>query len=339
MVVVLPFTQNTELPVEHRFQAMPKMILCSGKGGVGKTTVTAAMACARARGGKRVLVISIDPAHSLGDSLGLDLSDNEIHPVESVKNLSALELKIKLGKHGTINGSDDSDRIDAGRLLGDIFFPVMSEEMSMLESLLRMSQVLYWKDLKFDEMYIDGAPAGHMLRALSFPFRMNEYLGKIAGIFEKFKRLLSFDPRKRDFLKRKEALVDALKVIMNVLSNEELSTMVLVTIPETMALMETERTFRELQTLGINVKNIIINKIHETDITNDVHCPFCAERIRHEAEMVTQIVNQFNDVSITKVPLLNREIEGTSQLCDLEPFLFTEYGEPSMDDDLKTPGF
>ena len=325
MVVILPFTETKDSPVEQRYKTMPKMILCSGKGGVGKTTVTAAMACARARGGKKVLVISIDPAHSLGDSLGLDLSDNEIHPVDSVENLSALELKIRLGKHGTITGDDATDQIDPGRLLGDVFFPVMSEEMSMLESLLRMTRVLYFKNLTVDEIFIDGAPAGHMLRALSFPFRMNEYLGKVAGLFEKFKRIMSLNPRKRDFLKKKEALLDTFKVIMDVLSNEALSTMVLVTIPETMALMETERTYNDLQALGINVKNIIINKIHEKGIPNNVHCRFCAERIRHETEIISQTMKQFDGVSITRVPLLEREIIGTDHLFSLEPFLFTEH--------------
>lgn len=324
MVIVLPFTENIESPIEHRYQAMPKMILCSGKGGVGKTTITAAIAYARAREGKKVLVISIDPAHSLGDSLGFDLSDNEIHPVPSVNNLSALELKIRLGSHGTINGNDAIDGMDPARLLGDVFFPVMSEEMSMLESLLHMSKIVYFRNLNFDEMYIDGAPAGHMLRALSFPFRMNAYLGKIAGVFEKLKKIVAIDARKRSFLKKKEALLNSLKLIMDVLSNDSLSTMILVTVPETMALMETERTYHELQNLGINVKNIIINKIHENNFSDGTHCVFCTERIRHETEILMRIERTFDNASITRVPLLENEIVGTNQLRSLTPYLFTE---------------
>nr|MDO8114213.1 ArsA family ATPase [Candidatus Sigynarchaeota archaeon] len=314
---------------------LPKIVLCSGKGGVGKTTITAALACARARSGKKVLIISIDPAHSLGDSLKMDLSDNKVHAVPGFGTLHALELKIAIGSKNKGAGNDLGSQSDDGsleQLLGGIFFPV-SEEMSILESLVYVSRLLFGRNnsgvsgesrLDIDELYIDGSPSGHMLRALSFPFQMNEYLERLIRVYSKFKRIIELSPRKRDLLRKKEDLMESFKRIVAILRNPGISTMVLVMIPEAMALSETQRTYQQLQGLGINVTNLIINKIQGDGTRDRIACPFCAERVKHESEIISQTTAQFNTLSITELPLFETEITGTDRLLSLQPFLLNQ---------------
>nr|MDO8116354.1 ArsA family ATPase [Candidatus Sigynarchaeota archaeon] len=316
--------------------ALPKLVMCSGKGGVGKTTVTAALASGRARSGKRVLVISVDPAHSLGDSLEMDLSDGCIHQVPGFATLLAQEPRIG---PSSLNASNLEaiqcsihDQESLPKLLGDMFLPV-SEEMSIIQGIAMTWRTLREKKLTVDEIYVDGSPSGHMLRTLQFPFKMNEYLGKFAKIVDGFKRILVFDARKRDMLKKQALIAESFRAFMNVLSNPALATAVLVTIPETMALAETERTFNALGELGIRVTNLVINKIHDPGSSDGLPCPFCAERVKSEAAILQRIERRFGpiDLAITRVPLLDHEIKGPNALTEMEHYLLEPPCQPAQD--------
>jgi arsenite-transporting ATPase len=326
MGIHLPFTAEMDKTLDWKELLLPKLVICSGKGGVGKTTVTAALASARARAGKRVLVVSVDPAHSLGDSLCIDLSDGLIHPVPGFAALHAQEPKISAGSASASQpglARDDSDDPDSiQRLVGDVFLPV-SEELNIIHAIVQMWRMLRQENLVVDEIYVDGSPSGHMLRALHFPFRMNEYLGKLGKIADGLKRVLVFDAKKRDMLKGRAAMADSFKAFIAVLSNPAIATTVLVTIPETMALAETERTFDALKDMGIHVTNLVINKIHDRDSMRRLTCPFCAERARNEALILHQIEDRLGsrNLTITRVPLFDNEIRGPSALAEVGSYL------------------
>jgi arsenite-transporting ATPase len=326
MGIRLPFTADLDKTLDWKQLLMPKLVICSGKGGVGKTTITAALASARARSGKRVLVVSVDPAHSLGDSLCTDLSDGLIHPVPGFTSLYAQEPKIGVGMadasqtDSALHGGDDPNSIQ--RLLGDVFLPV-SEEMNIIQAMIFTWRMLRQSKLVIDEIYIDGAPSGHMLRSLRFPFGMTEYLGKLGKIVDGFRRVMVLDARKRDMLKNRAAMAESFKTFMSVLSNPAMATTILVTIPETMALAETERTFEALKGLGIQVTNLVINKIHDPGSMRQLTCPFCTDRVRNESAILQQIEDSMGsrNLAITRVPLFDNEIRGSSALGKIEPYL------------------
>ncbi len=326
MGILLPFTAELDKTLDWKELLLPKLVICSGKGGVGKTTVTAALASARARAGKRVLVVSVDPAHSLGNSLCTDLSDGLIHQVPGFVSLYAHEPKISVGSvnvgHSDLNRDSIDNQDCIQQLLGDVFLPV-SEEMNIIQAISQMWRMLRREKLVVDEIYVDGSPSGHMLRALHFPFRMNEYLGRLGKIADGFKRLLIVDAKKREMLKGRTALAETFKTFIMILSNPALATTVLVTIPESMALAETERTFEALKNMGIQVTNLVINKIHDRDSMRRFTCPFCAERARNEATVLHKIEDHmgFKNLTITRVPLFDNEIRGPSALAEIGAYL------------------
>jgi arsenite-transporting ATPase len=328
MGIQLPFSAALDNSLSWKERLLPKLVICSGKGGVGKTTITAALACARAREGKHVLVVSVDPAHSLGDSLGMDLSDAMMHVVPGYSTLQAQEIKIEMGmkpkppKHVGHASPDDAitDPEFMQKAFDELYIPI-SEEFNVLSSLIVAWRSAFQQSILFDEIYVDGAPSGHMLRTLSYPFRMKAYLGKVGAAFQGIKRAITLDPSKRAMLQAKDNAMKSYATLMDLLGNPALSTMILVTIPETMALAETERTFTELQSLGIQVSNIVINKVHDGNTNLGMVCKYCAERSRNEGHIITAIEQRFKDMKVTRIPLLCNEVEGIPALKLIEPFL------------------
>jgi arsenite-transporting ATPase len=311
----VPFSKDLDEMLDWKERLIPKMMIFSGKGGVGKTTCCTAAAYYRARAGRHVLVVSIDPAHSLGDSLAIDLSDNEMHEV--FPGFSALEMRIAIGKH---DNADASRGFDLQALAGDVLFP-MSEEASIVIGLAEVFKTIWERKLAFDEIFIDAAPSGHLLRALSFPFQINEYLGRLIGASQKLQALFQINKDRKETIRQKVTAMESYLTIMKVLRNEAISSMVLVTIPETMALAEVERTNAILGDLGIPIKNLIINKIHDTTEEKS-SCRFCAARHSQEADIIAEMQDKFGHLNITKVPLMKTEITGLPALASLQLYLF-----------------
>lgn len=173
-----------------------KMLLFGGKGGVGKTTCAASASVYIAENlNKKVLVISTDPAHSLGDSLGQILIPGEVTKVNDVNNLWALEINPEM---------ENSQVSSMLSMIPQEDFP-LGEEMKDLTKLnppgideaMAFGKVLeYIDNSDYDLIIFDTAPTGHTLRLLSIPKMLSGWMGKIitlrlkmGKIFEMFKGL------------------------------------------------------------------------------------------------------------------------------------------------------
>merc|ERR1712048_59760 len=173
-------------------------VLFGGKGGVGKTSMSSSMAIRLASEGKRVLVISTDPAHSLGDALGVSLSE-DAKPIDAMPGgkLFAMEVDTAaaMQRFQTIVHAALQRRESAGGIVGqvlqnlpmndfvDLFdtLPPGSDEIVALAGVLAEVQ----KD-KFDRIIIDTAPTGHALRLLSFPEFLEKFASRISRLRQKF---------------------------------------------------------------------------------------------------------------------------------------------------------
>ena len=244
---------------------MAQMLLFTGKGGVGKSTVSAATALHHAHSGLRTLLVSSDPAHSTDDTLGIRVGF-EPTPVTGVpnlwaKNLNAEELAgdffgqietLMDKSFGSLPGFDSSMLSELSK------FPGMDEAFA-LEEINRLCS-----GTDYDLIVFDTAPTGHTLKALSAPDYLNTFLLKILRMKAKIENLKGFFIKKGDTSKLVALMEDFIKRIERLkalLRNPEYVSINLVSIPTEAGYAECARTVRFMDSMNIPVNHIIINQI------------------------------------------------------------------------------
>ena len=304
-----------------------KLILFGGKGGVGKTTAASAAAIylARTDGNSKILVVSTDPAHSLGDSLDYPIGE-EITPVKDVDNLWGQELNApKLGSHFKEKYGDVIKKlVDRGTYFDwqDIeqFFSLSLPGMDEVMAIIEVANLL--KSKQFDQIILDTAPTGHTLRFLSLPEHMQKWI-EVLDLMQAKHRYLArhFAGRyaKDDADKFLAMMADDMERVKSLLSNVRLTEFVPVTTPELMSIYETERLLDALKDYKIPVENIIVNRIAE-----ERECDFCASRRWDQEGSLGEIEEKFGHHNLIKVPLFPRQIQGINGLTKYGRILFGE---------------
>jgi arsenite-transporting ATPase len=307
-----------------------KLILFGGKGGVGKTT------CASSTGlylseDFKTLLISTDPAHSLSDSLGQKIGD-EIHPVrcllsngvKGVKNLSALEIsaekalsKFKMRYESQIkkilNTSTYLDQEDIDSIFA-LPIPGIDEVMGfkMIVDLI--------EEGKFDKYIVDTAPTGHALRLLTLPELLDDWIKVMAKMRWKYRYMVTaFRGRYKpdegdDFLVEMKKTV---KRIEGLLRDSQRCEFIAVTIPEDMAILETERLIKSLDQYGMKVRQLIVNNVFP-----ECTCHFCQARREGQDKYIREIRDKFSDLKITILLLQTHEIKGIDALRNIGSMVF-----------------
>jgi arsenite/tail-anchored protein-transporting ATPase len=239
--------------------------LVGGKGGVGKTTTAAALAVEMAEAGERVLILSVDPAHSLGDALGQRLGPEPI-AVEGVPRLEAMEVSaehererflasnrgqlLRLIERGTY-----LDEADAAGFV-DLALPGMDE----LAALLRLLALVHGSDRR---VVLDTAPTGHTLRLLELPSLARGWLAALQAMEEKHQAVSgAFTGAVRiDDVSDMLATFDReLAALETLLRDPDRTRFLLVSTAEPVVLAETERFRQSLQRLGIALAGRVVNR-------------------------------------------------------------------------------
>lgn len=294
--------------------------LFAGKGGVGKTSIAAANALHFANSGKKTLIISTDPAHSLSDSfetkIGGDIRKlrKNLFAVEIDPNKAMSEYKEKMTpqieKMDFLKGLGLEDTFDfAGSTPG-------IDEMAAFDKFLQ-----YMQSKDYDVIVFDTAPTGHTLRFLSLPDVLDSWLGKmisirmkLSGFINTFKKLMPFGEPKEDEKKLGTEQLDAIKERIEkareILSDKEKTHFNLVMIPEAMSIYESERSVEILKEYNIPVETIIVNQL----IPENRKCPFCTEKRKLQQERVKEILKKFKGYKLQKIPLHKEEVKGFDML-------------------------
>ena len=164
-----------------------RLLIYTGKGGVGKTSVAAATALKAARMGYRTVLMSTDAAHSVSDSLELPLS-GQITTVE--KNLDAIEIDML---YELETRWKEIQRYVSSFLMSQGMDGISSKEMAVLPGMELMSALFYVEDFykrdAYDVVVMDTAPTGETLRLLSFPEISEWYTEKLYGVFRNMMRI------------------------------------------------------------------------------------------------------------------------------------------------------
>jgi len=302
----------------------PDIVLYGGKGGVGKTTCAAAHALGLARSGRETLVVSTDPAHSLGDALERDLG---AEPTTVRGSLSAVEVAPETGQdayRGVIEALAAEFR-DAGLRLDDADLERLFEagvipggdEVAALEYVAR------YADTDYDALVLDTAPTGHTLRLLDLPAVLAETLGvagdvrRRVGRTARAARSVVLGPAaywgagSDDADDAVTALRDRVGRVGAILTDPERTRFRAVLTPERMAIAETERLVASLRDADVPVGALVVNRL----FTNraDCDCERCRRDERRHTERLAAVESRF-DLPVRRVPELDGEVRGLDAL-------------------------
>ena len=315
-----------------------KMVMFGGKGGVGKTSCAASSAIWAAEHGRNTLIISTDPAHSLGDSLGIELSPGVPTPIAGIDNLTALEInpKVNMADFQGLTNINPMEEMGMSGLMENLpLFGDMEELTSMtppgIDEALAFGKILEFveTDHDYDLIVFDTAPTGHTLRFLSLPETLSGWIGKlikmrvkIGNMFGAVKRMFSREEKKEDnSLEVLERLNDSIINAREDLTNPIKNSFIIVMIPEEMAISETGRLLNELVKNNIPVSNIVVNQIYQD--TTEL-CEFCKARRKMQGKNLVKIKEVFGEnlhKNLIEVPLFKEEIREYVKLKEMGHFL------------------
>ncbi len=315
-----------------------KIIMFGGKGGVGKTTCASSSAIWAAEHGRNTLIISTDPAHSLGDSLGINLPPGEPTPIPGINNLTALEIdpKKNLAEYKGLTSVNPMEGMKMPGLMEGI--PMMEDLQDLTSmnppgideafALLKVLEIIETEH-DYDLVIFDTAPTGHTLRFLSLPETLSGWIGKLlkmrlklGSIMGLMKSLFSSNEKEKDnsleVLERlKNSIINAREDLTNPLKNS----FVVVMIPEEMAISETGRLLNELYKYKIPVSNIIINQLYQAE---EELCDFCKARRNMQHRNLLNIYKIFKEKlgkNLIEVPLFREEIREYNRLKEFSEYL------------------
>ena len=307
-----------------------RVLLFTGKGGVGKTTTAAATAVACARRGLRTLVVSTDPAHSLADALDHPLGDQ---PGEIVDGLHGQQL-------------DAQDRLEAswGEIrdwLEEVFDwagmdAVEAEELAVLpglDELFALADIREHADSgRWDVLVVDCAPTAETIRLLSLPDVLDWYMERVFPVGRRINRVVSpvlgrvtrlpvADDHVFGATRRFYERLDGVKEL---LSDPARTSVRLVVNPEKVVVAEARRTHTYLSLFGYRVDAVVANRILPDEVTD----PWFAGWKAHQAEHLQTIDEGFAPLPVLRVPLAPAEPVGVEALDAVAVDLYGD-GDPT----------
>lgn len=301
-----------------------RLIIYNGKGGVGKTSVSAATAKRLAEKGHRTIIMSVDTAHSLADSYDVDLGPV---PVNIAPNLDVFELNIV---HEMRTHWSNIQEYLSAFMVSQGLDGISADEMAIFPGMEMVAALLYVltfkKEGKYDAVVIDTAPTGETLRLLSFPDVSSWYIDRLFGIVNKLLGIARFTiahmmdiplPSKQA-MKEVEVLKGQLKDVKAILEDSENTTIRLVLNPERMAINETRRSYTYMSLYNKNVECLVINKV----IPEDADGEFMKVKLEEQRGYMKMIHESFDPLRILQANMLTTEMRGMEKLSLLADMLF-----------------
>ncbi|MFN2447423.1 MAG: ArsA family ATPase [Vicinamibacterales bacterium] len=300
-----------------------KVLFFGGKGGVGKTTCASAMALAASRAGKRVLLVSTDPAHSTGDIFECAIG---AEPLEIAPRLHALEIDTALEATRYLDGvkariaglfghailKEATRQIDLAATMPG------AEEVALFD---RMGALIRGEDDRFDLVIFDTAPTGHTLRLIRMPELMEAW---IRALSRSRRAMLGVeqDDRSDPIMISLAERLDRLRELRARLMSGRETAFVLVLIPERLPIEETARALAQLEEAGIRVGGLVVNRVLRRT-TSD---PYLLARVEQERVYLDDIARRFSTQPRTYLPQFEHDVYGRAALERLSGLLIDATG-------------
>lgn len=293
-----------------------RILIYTGKGGVGKTSIAAATAARIARSGRKVVIMSTDQAHSLGDSFERSLGPE---PAEIFPGLDAMEIdpaEEARQAWGTLreylrqiidekaNGGIEADEV--------LLFPGLEE----LCALIRILDI--YEEKIYDVIVVDCAPTGETLALLRYPERLSvladRLLPMVRSFTSAFGGLISRRtsvPKPRDLVFAEfDALVKRLNQLQQILRDRDVTSMRIVTTPERIVLQEARRNFTWVNEYDFGTDAVYINRIYPAEAMKG----YFSGWERMQAESLELAEQSFPERRIFRLELQEEEIRGLDML-------------------------
>ncbi|MBO77656.1 MAG: arsenic-transporting ATPase [Gemmatimonadetes bacterium] len=322
------------------------ILFVGGKGGVGKSTTAASLAVHLADSGEKILLVSTDPAHSLGDLFGTSVGDRkreivpglhalEIDPGQEVEKYlarvkSTMRHYVQPAMYSEIERQIELTRHSPG-----------AEEAALMDQVTTLMQEVA---TSHDRIIFDTAPTGHTLRLLALPEIMaawttgllksrerSDSLGKAVDRLRGREQasgdeLAWFDDVKEEVTdertqKIQEVLLERQRRFSKarrLLLDPEITAFILVLIPEKLPILESEKTHAVLRQHKIPVAGLVVNR---TLPNNQALGEFLESRRSQEAEYLGQIDRTFSKLPQVRIPLLSRDVQGIDALREIAQHL------------------
>jgi len=325
------------------------ILFVGGKGGVGKSTTAASLAVHLADSGEKILLVSTDPAHSLGDLFGTSVGDRkreivpglhalEIDPGQEVEKYlarvkSTMRHYVQPAMYSEIERQIELTRHSPG-----------AEEAALMDQVTTLMQEVA---TSHDRIIFDTAPTGHTLRLLALPEIMaawttgllksrerSDSLGKAVDRLRGREQasgdeLAWFDDVKEEVTdertqKIQEVLLERQRRFSKarrLLLDPEITAFILVLIPEKLPILESEKTHAVLRQHKIPVAGLVVNR---TLPNNQALGEFLESRRSQEAEYLGQIDRTFSKLPQVRIPLLSRDVQGIDALREIAQHLLID---------------
>jgi arsenite-transporting ATPase len=298
-----------------------QILFFGGKGGVGKTTTASATAIAASQAGKRVLLVSTDPAHNTSDILGQPIGPDI---VEVRSNLHALE--IDAAQESARYVDEVKARIkdlfghsilkEANRQIDLAASMPAAEEVALFD---RIGALIRGEDARFDLLVFDTAPTGHTLRLIRMPELMEAW---IRALSRSRRAMLGVeqDDRNDPIMRSLAERLDRLREFRARLVSPRVTAFVLVLIAERLPIEETARAIAQLEEAGVRLGALIVNRV----LPEASPDPFLVARQEQERVYLDEIDSRFAAVPRLRVPQLARDVHGIQTLQTIAAALFPQ---------------
>lgn len=331
---------SSETPLAAEFLAHPerRYVMFGGKGGLGKTTFSAATAFWLAEAGHKVLVFSVDPQASLSDIFQRDIFGQG--PVQITDNLWAQEIDadahIKQYQDEIRAKILEVNNIDQVPEEIEDYIAAASAEPAMEESAIFDSVVDIVTAGDYDYYIYDLVPLGHALYYLSMAKVYDEWISKITKLREEMREYEEMVSRLRreketqedQILSELQYIRERINTASRVLTDREHTAFFFVIVPEEMILLDTAKAAEMFQRFDVPVAGYVVNRVLPDELVQaDGVPPYLAHRAAMQGRHLDRIRGDFGDQVLAYVPELERDITGLPMIERMARMMYGTGGE------------
>lgn len=304
-----------------------RIIIYTGKGGVGKTSMAAATACRIASDGKKVLIMSTDQAHSLGDSFDMELTKE---PVQIAENLYGLEIDTVYESEKSWGNLKDyfkkllTMQSEGGIEVEELLvFPGLEELFSMFKIL-----EIYEKG-EYDTLIVDCAPTGETLSLLKYPEKLSGFIQRVLPIKKKgvktvgpvVEKTMKIPMPGEEVFDDFEYLMGRMEKLQRLMLDKEIVSLRVVTTPEQIVLSEAKRNFTCLYLYNYNVDAVLVNRIYPKEAMEG----YFSKWIEMQEKSLNEIKESFSEVPCFYVELQDKELRTIPVLKEVGERIYGAY--------------